>query len=66
MVKEPFLRSDKMWVCPICRFKVQLSKLVTKIHIDVNKENNDSLDLNLEVKTRRKQLCKGDVKTICV
>ena len=35
MEKEPFTRSDKLLICPQCRFKVPTSKAVTKVDIQV-------------------------------
>lgn len=35
MGKEPFTRSEKLIVCPQCRFKVPTSKAVTKVEVKV-------------------------------
>jgi len=35
MEKEPFTRSDKLLICPECRFKVPTSKAVNKVEISV-------------------------------
>jgi len=51
MEKEPFTKTEKMWVCPKCRFKVPTSKTTTtQITVDVGEGG----DVEIDVKKARR------------
>lgn len=58
MEKEPFTRSEKMWVCPDCRFKVPTGKLTTK-RIEIRMDESGEVDVDVttgkdeELRSRR-------------
>ena len=52
MEKEPFMRGEKLYMCPECRFKVPTSKTTTtRIQIDV--EPNGEIDVDVTNASRR-------------
>ena len=53
MVKEPFTRSDKLLICPECRFKVPTSKAVNRVEIKV--------PAGVEVDVTQQEECCDDV-----
>ena len=46
MAKEPFMRGEKLYLCPECRFKVPTSKTTTtRIQIDVAPDGEVDVDV---------------------
>jgi len=45
MEKEPFTRSEKMWRCPECGFKVPTGKAINKIEIEIEPDGEIEVEL---------------------
>jgi ribosomal protein L37AE/L43A len=45
MSKEPFTKSEKLWTCPKCGFKVPTTKLTTRVTVDVDEQGDVEIDV---------------------
>jgi len=48
MSKEPFTRSDKLYNCPSCGFKIPSSKVVTERKVEVELEPDGTIEVEVE------------------
>jgi len=48
MEKQPFTRSDKLFSCPGCGFKIPSSKVVTQKKVEVEVEPDGSIEVEIE------------------
>ena len=66
MAKEPFTRSEKMWVCPTCRFKVPAGKLTTtRVTVDVDRDGEVEVDVtNASRRTRSAAVSPEDLAAL--
>jgi len=58
MAKERFTRSEKLYNCPGCGFKVPSSKVLTKRRVEIEVEPDGNIEIEIEPASSRRGSCR--------